>query len=132
MVTMAKDSSGMSPTMGTVKAWVVRELGGPEGLTLDAFETPPPAEGLVRIAVEAAAVSFFDSLQIAGSYQVKPELPFVPGTEVAGTVIAAPVDSGFNHRDLVLARLTQNGLPRAGYSELLHILPGAPGRLPDG
>ena len=118
--------------MGTVKAWVVRELGGPEVLTLETFEPPPPAEGLVRIAVEAAAVNFFDSLQIAGSYQVKPELPFVPGTEVAGTVVAAPVDSGFNPRDRVLARLAQNGLLGGGYSELVDALPELTVRLPDG
>src|ERR1700730_7250356 len=132
MVTMAKDSSGMSRTMGTLKAWVVRELGGPEVLTLETFEPPPPAEGLVRIAVEAAAVNFFDSLQMAGSYQVKPELPFVPGTEVAGTVVAAPVDSGFNPRDRVLARLAQNGLLGGGYSELVDALPELTVRLPDG
>ena len=99
--------------MGAVKAWIVRQLGGPEVLTFEAFDPPPPRRGLVRIAVEASAVNFFDSLQIAGSYQVKPELPFVPGTEVAGTVVTAPADSGFNAGDRVLARLRQEGPRRA-------------------
>ena len=117
--------------MGTVKAWVVRELGGPEVLRLETFEPPSPAPGLVRIAVEAAAVNFFDSLQIAGSYQVKPELPFVPGTEVAGTVVAAPEGSGFTPGDRVLARLRQEGLLEGGYSELVEALPQYTVRLPD-
>ena len=43
--------------MGTVKAWVVRQLGGPEALTLETFDPAPPAPGVVRIAVEAAAVN---------------------------------------------------------------------------
>src|SRR3984893_1393777 len=131
MVTMAKDSSGMSRTMGTLKAWVVRELGGPEVLTLEPTAPPNRAQGLVRIAVEAAAVNFFDSLQIAGSYQVKPELPFVPGTEVAGTVVAAPAGSGFSPGDRVLARLRQQGLLEGGYSELVEALPEYTVRLPD-
>jgi NADPH2:quinone reductase len=114
-----------------VKAWVVRQLGGPEVLTLETFDAPPPTQGLVRIAVEAAAVNFFDSLQIAGSYQVKPELPFVPGAEVAGTVVAAPADSGFNRGDRVLARLRQEGLLGGGYSELVEALPELTVRLPD-
>lgn len=117
--------------MGAVKAWVVRQLGGPEVLTLEAFDPPPPRRGLVRIAVEASAVNFFDSLQIAGSYQVKPELPFVPGTEVAGTVVTAPADSGFNAGDRVLARLRQEGLLEGGYSELVEALPEFTVRLPD-
>jgi len=100
-------------------------------LTLETFDPPQPAQGLVRIAVEAAAVNFFDSLQIAGSYQVKPELPFVPGTEVAGTVVAAPAGSGFSPGDRVLARLRQQGLLEGGYSELVEALPEYTVRLPD-
>jgi NADPH2:quinone reductase len=114
-----------------VKAWVVRELGGPEVLRLETFQPPSPAPGLVRIAVEAAAVNFFDSLQIAGSYQVKPALPFVPGTEIAGTVVAAPEGSEFNPGDRVLARLRQEGLMEGGYSELVEALPELTVRLPD-
>jgi NADPH2:quinone reductase len=117
--------------MEIVRAWVVRQLGGPDVLTLETFDPPQPAQGLVRIAVEAAAVNFFDSLQIAGSYQVKPELPFVPGTEVAGTVVAAPEGSGFTPGDRVLARLRQEGLLEGGYSELVEALPQYTVRLPD-
>ena len=117
--------------MKRVRAWVVRQLGGPELMELETFDAPPPTEGLVRIAVEAAAVNFFDSLQIAGSYQVKPELPFVPGVEVAGTVVAAPSGSAFAPGERVLARLGQQGMLQGGYSELAETLPELTVRIPD-
>jgi NADPH2:quinone reductase len=47
-------------------------------------ETPP---GSVLVDVVAAAVGFADSLVVSGQYQMKPEVPFVPGSEVAGTVV---------------------------------------------
>jgi NADPH2:quinone reductase len=117
--------------MKMVRAWVVRRLGGPEVLELETLDPPPPTEGLVRIAVKAASVNFFDSLQIAGSYQVKPELPFVPGAEVAGTVVSAPAASGFLPGRRVLARLRQHGLLEGGYSELVEATPELTVGLPD-
>lgn len=48
---------------------------------------PPLAAGQVRIRVAAAGVNFADSLSIAGTYQEKTEPPFVPGLELAGTVM---------------------------------------------
>lgn len=106
-----------------MRAWVVRRLGGPEVMELETFEAPPPGEGMVRIRVEAAAINFFDSLLIAGTYQVKPELPFVPGAEVAGTVVAAPSGSGFEPGQRVLGRIRQQGLLEGGYSELAETVP---------
>jgi NADPH2:quinone reductase len=117
--------------MVAVRAWVVHQLGGPEVLTFEAFDPPSPTEGMVRIAVEASAVNFFDSLQISGTYQVKPELPFVPGNEVAGVVVAAPAGSGFSPGDRVLARLRQQGLLQGGYSELVEAQPELTVRIPD-
>ncbi len=62
------------------------ELGPPEVLSLD--ETGPlgPGPGQVVIDVEAAGVNFVDALFVAGRYQIKPPLPFTPGSEVAGVV----------------------------------------------
>ncbi len=110
---------------------MVRELGEPEVLRLEAFDPPEPAPGMVRIKVRAAAVNFFDSLQIAGTYQVKPELPFVPGAEIAGVVESAPESSGFNPGDRVLARLRQQGLLEGGYSEMVEAAPELAVRIPD-
>lgn len=55
---------------------------------------PPPAPGphQVKIAVMAAGVNFADTLIVAGRYQVKPDLPFTPGFELAGLVLEAGAD----------------------------------------
>jgi NADPH2:quinone reductase len=65
------------------------EWGGPEKLLLADVATPEPSPGEVRIKVAAAGVNFPDALIIQRKYQVQPPLPFIPGTEVAGTVDAA-------------------------------------------
>lgn len=99
-------------------------------LSLESFEPPPPAEGMVRIAVAASSVNFFDSLQISGNYQVKPDLPFVPGAEIAGTVVSAPAGSGFSAGDRVMARVRQAGLLQGGYCDLAETLPELVVKLP--
>nr|BFE32468.1 NADPH:quinone oxidoreductase family protein [Actinomadura rugatobispora] len=48
-----------------------------------------PAPGQVVVAVEAAGVNYVDGLFVQGRYQIKPPLPFVPGSEIAGTIVAA-------------------------------------------
>ncbi len=78
-----------------MKAWVVRQLGGPESLNLEEVAPGEPADGLVRIRVRAAAINFPDALMVAGLYQVKPELPFVPGVEVSGEVLTFDEGAGF-------------------------------------
>jgi NADPH2:quinone reductase len=58
--------------------------------------TEPAADpAAVRIDVAAAGITFPDVLLTRGAYQVKPALPFIPGSEVAGVVRAAPAGSGF-------------------------------------
>jgi NADPH2:quinone reductase len=74
--------------MKTMQAWQVRAWGEPEDMTLAASALPEPGEGEVRIANRAAALNFFDILQIQGKYQIKPPFPFTPGAEVAGAVDA--------------------------------------------
>ena len=113
-----------------MKAWLVRELGGPQAMSLEEVPEPAPMQGLVRIRVAAAAVNFFDSLQLAGLYQVKPELPFVPGGEVAGTVLEAPRDSGLNRGDRVLA-MVQQGVGLGGYTPITHAAAATVVRIPD-
>ena len=68
------------------KAVVCRELGPPERLRLETFASAPLAQGQVRVAISAAGINFPDILMAAGEYQLKPELPFTPGVEAAGTV----------------------------------------------
>src|SRR5258707_3241005 len=69
------------------KAVVCRELGPPESLRLETFVSAPLTPGQVRVAIHAAGINFPDILMAAGEYQLKPELPFIPGMEAAGEVI---------------------------------------------
>src|SRR4051794_22177564 len=67
-----------------MRAIQIVELGGPEALKL--VDIDEPSGDGVLVDVRAAGVSFPEVLQSRGHYQLKPDLPFVPGSEVAGTV----------------------------------------------
>lgn len=71
-----------------MKAVVCKQFGPPENLTVEDIADPEPAEGQLVIDVEAAAVTFPDTLMLEDKYQYKPEPPYVPGTEGAGIVTA--------------------------------------------
>src|SRR6267378_1220174 len=75
-----------------MKAWQVSEWCEPEQMRLADVPVPDPQSGEVRIRNHAAALNFFDILQIQGKYQTKPLLPFTPGAEVAGVVDAIGPD----------------------------------------
>ena len=69
-----------------MRAVVCRELGPPSRLKVEERTDPTPAPSQVVVAVEAAGVNFVDGLFIAGQYQIKPPLPFTPGSEIAGRI----------------------------------------------
>jgi NADPH2:quinone reductase len=69
-----------------VRAVVCRELGPLENLVLEEQGPPVPGEGQVVVDVRAAGVNFVDGLICQGLYQIKPPVPFVPGSEIAGEV----------------------------------------------
>ncbi|WP_297081519.1 NADPH:quinone oxidoreductase family protein [uncultured Demequina sp.] len=74
---------------GTMRAWRVTTLGEPsEALQLDEIETPQPGPGEVLIRTRAVSANFPDVLLCRGLYQVRPELPFSPGIELVGDVVA--------------------------------------------
>lgn len=58
------------------------------GAALTSLPVPHPAAGEVRIAVRAAAINFPDLLMTRGDYQYRPSLPFIPGIECSGTIVA--------------------------------------------
>jgi NADPH:quinone reductase len=97
-----------------MRALELQETTGPDALRLvDRPEPEPshftsPGEGVV-IDVKAAAVSFPDVLQSRGLYQVKPDLPFVPGAEVSGVVAEASDGTGFSPGDRVAAMTVIGG-----------------------
>jgi NADPH2:quinone reductase len=86
----------------------ISELSGPDAVRLVEVPEPEPVHMLtpgqgVLIEVAAVGVSFPEVLQTRGLYQLKPDLPFIPGAEVGGTVIQAPASSGLNAGDRVMA-----------------------------
>ncbi len=71
-----------------MRAVVCNELGPPSLLRVEERPDPEPRSGQVVVDVEAAGVNYVDALFVGGQYQIKPPVPFVPGTESAGTVAA--------------------------------------------
>jgi NADPH2:quinone reductase len=71
-----------------MKALVCKEFGPLEKLTIEDLPSPVAAAGQVVVRVKAASVNYPDALMVMGKYQVRPPLPFVPGGELAGTVIS--------------------------------------------
>jgi NADPH2:quinone reductase len=92
-----------------LKAVQIVDLSGPDtALRVQDIPEPEPSHMLspgsgVVVDVHAAGVSFPEVLQTRGEYQLKPPLPFVPGSEVAGTVRSAPAGAGVQEGDRVAA-----------------------------
>lgn len=85
-----------------MRAVHISSLDGPAAVEL--VDVPEPAnDSQVIVDVHAAGVTFPELLQSRGEYQLKPQLPFVPGSEVAGVVRSAPEGSGVSAGDRVAA-----------------------------
>src|SRR3954469_8430009 len=91
-----------------MRAAVLSELGGPDALAV--VDVPEPAGahpmgvgGRLLVEVHAAGVSFPDLLRSRGEYQMRPELPFATGAEVAGVVVEADAETGFEVGERVAA-----------------------------
>ena len=97
---------------GDVRALVIKKPGqaGIESVPEPAASHFLAPDQSVLIDVKAAAVSFPDVLQSRGLYQVKPDLPFVPGAEVAGVVVEAAPGSGLEPGDRVAAMTMLGGM----------------------
>ncbi len=72
-------------------AWRGHAYGPPKSLVWEEVGEPPLGDGQARIEVKASAVNYPDVLYVAGTYQVKPTPPFVPGLEIAGVVVESRV-----------------------------------------
>jgi glycine/D-amino acid oxidase-like deaminating enzyme len=83
------------------------------GCALVDIPPPVPGPGQALVQVNATSLNFPDLLMTRGAYQLKPELPFVPGMEIAGTVIEAPPESG-----LVAGQRVAGGCRLGGMAEL--------------
>jgi len=69
-----------------MKAILVHEFGGPEVLKLEEVPTPKPAAGQVLVRIHAVGVNPYDTYMRAGTYAVKPPLPYTPGSDAAGVI----------------------------------------------
>ncbi|MFZ9017122.1 MAG: NADPH:quinone oxidoreductase family protein [Ilumatobacteraceae bacterium] len=112
-----------------MRAVVCKEFGPPENLVVEEVDDPVPGPGQLLIEVEAAAVTFPDTLMLEDKYQFKTGLPYTPGTEGAGVVVGfgAGVE-GWAVGDRVVGGLGTTG----AFAERMVIPALAARRLPDG
>lgn len=111
-----------------MKAVLCKAWGPPDSLSLETLPDLVPGEGEVVIDVKAAGVNFPDVLVIQNKYQVKPELPFSPGSELAGVVNA--VGAGVTHvkaGDKVIAYLSNGAFATQAKAPAKGVVPMPPG-----
>jgi NADPH:quinone reductase len=75
-------------TASDMRALLLREYGNWRTATIETVPVPVPADNEVLIRTGACALNFPDLLMMEGKYQVKPPVPFVPGRDVAGEIVA--------------------------------------------
>ena len=93
-----------------MKAVLCKSLDGPDALEVGDLPASEPGTGEVAIRVSAVALNFFDTLIVRGKYQTKPEMPFSPGGELAGTIArVGPGVEGLSVGQRVLAYIGYNG-----------------------
>jgi NADPH2:quinone reductase len=93
-----------------MRAWQVREWGEPERMELAEVPMPETGPREVRVRNRASALNFYDLLLVQGKYQVRPPLPFTPGSEVAGTIDAVGAKvAGLTVGDRVQALASSGG-----------------------
>ncbi len=109
-----------------MRAVQITSLDGPSAVQVVDVPEPVAGPGQVVVDVEVAGVTFPEVLQSRGEYQLKPALPFVPGSEVAGVVRTAPDDAGVGPGDRVAAF---PGL--GGFAEVVAVDPWGVFPLPD-
>ena len=111
-----------------MKAILCRSFGLPDTLTLEEIPSPTPGPGEVLIQTKACSLNFPDTLTIQNKYQFKPPLPFSPGSESSGVVLA--VGEGVTHLkpgDRVFTYGSHGGLAEERISDARATIP-----LPDG
>jgi NADPH2:quinone reductase len=111
-----------------MKAIRVHQFGGPEVLKLEEVPTPKPDTGEVLVRVHAAGVNPYDTYMRAGTYAIKPHLPYTPGSDAAGTVEAIGTGvTKFKPGDRVYRAQTSTG----AYAEYTLALEEQVHRLPE-
>jgi NADPH2:quinone reductase len=107
-----------------MRAVVCKVYGPPESLVIEDVASPLPGPGDVVIETKAASVNFPDVLIIQNKYQVKPPLPFSPGSELAGVVKAVGDEvKGLKPGDAVLAVTTYGAFAEEVRTEARRVVP---------
>ncbi|OYZ45956.1 MAG: NADPH:quinone oxidoreductase [Novosphingobium sp. 16-62-11] len=111
-----------------MKALRTHAAGGPETLVLDELPDPVPGKGEVLLRVHACSINFPDTLMIRDLYQFKPERPYAPGSELAGTIEALGEGvTGWAVGDRVIAMIGNGGLAEKVVASVARLF-----ALPDG
>ncbi|MXO95473.1 zinc-binding dehydrogenase [Erythrobacter aquimaris] len=111
-----------------MKAVVVQDLSDDlSAVELVDVADPVRADGEVLVRVRAASLNYPDLLMTRGTYQFKPEIPFISGLEMAGEVIEANPESGFAVGDRVMG-----GAKTGAFAEAIALPPSALRHIPDG
>ena len=112
-----------------MRAWQVPELGEPRDvLTLAEVPDPVPGPGQVLVRVLGAAANFPDVLMCRGGYQVRPPLPFTPGVELCGEVVAAgPGVTGIAPGDRLIGGAIGGAFAELTLMNAASALPAPPG-----
>jgi NADPH:quinone reductase len=93
-----------------MKAIRVHQFGGPEVLKLEEVPTPKPQTGQVLVRIHAAGVNPYDTYMRNGAYAIKPQLPYTPGSDAAGTIESVGAGIGkFKTGDRVYTAQTVTG-----------------------
>jgi NADPH:quinone reductase len=111
-----------------MRALFVRQFGGIDTVSLATVPDPIAGPGELLIAIHAAPVNYADLLVIAGRYQTRPQLPFIPGKSAAGVVSAVgSAVTRFQIGDRVLAWVEEGGYAEtlAAPEDVCHCLPAA-------
>lgn len=93
-----------------MRALICDDYGGIDSLRVGELPEPVPEPGSILVEVEAVTVNFADTLMVKGEYQVRPDPPFAPGYELAGTVISANEVGDFSPGDRVAGFTFHGGM----------------------
>jgi NADPH2:quinone reductase len=106
-----------------MKALLCKAFGDPASLVYEEVADPVPGPGEALVAVRAAGVNFPDALMVQGKYQYKPALPFAPGAELAGDVLAVGEGvSGFKAGDRVIGSVRSGAFAERAIVPATHLI----------
>jgi len=110
----------------TMQAWRVEQITDAGAMVRRRIPVPQPAADQYLVRVEASGLAFGDTLVVRGKYQVKPPLPFTPGSELVGTIVAG--DGG----PLAIGTRIASSSRQGGFAEYTLVPRSEAVALPDG